>query len=89
MSNKEYFKNLIDQVKDSDRDAYGCEKDCFYVKDADVAILKSSMKSLHLKASERQLTIARLNKLGLRTPKILFHTKDKEHSRSDKAISRC
>lgn len=73
MSNSEFYKNLIEQTKSKESpDAFGCFKDCYFIDN--YAVLKSLTSNCPVKPNERQLVIARLKKLGLKTPSIVYYT---------------
>lgn len=77
MNNSEFYKNLIEETKSKETpDAFGCFKDCFFTDN--LAILKTNSGSGPVHPNERQLVIARLKKLGLKTPSIVYFAKSKD-----------
>ena len=80
MYNNELFEKIINSTKGKDADACGCYKDCTFYKDEstgnELAILKTSKLHKPLYPSRKQTTTAFLKQIGLKTPKIIYHTQD-------------
>jgi len=78
MNNSEFYRNLIEETKSKETpDAFGCFKECFFIDD--YVVLKSNSNNTPVKPNKRQLVTARLKKLGLKTPSIVYFTKNQNN----------